>query len=78
MQTKRTSYFTCKSDTTLSVWKQKKLQNTDIQLKHYSRSQIKYILWKAIYNSYRANLGHAVAQSVETLRYKPKGCGFDS
>jgi len=23
-------------------------------------------------------LGHAVAQLVEVLRYKPEGCGFDS
>jgi hypothetical protein len=23
-------------------------------------------------------LGHAVAQLVEALRYKPEGCGFDS
>jgi len=24
------------------------------------------------------NLGNAVAQLVEALRYKPEGCGFDS
>jgi len=27
---------------------------------------------------YELNLGHAVAQLVEALRYKPEGHGFDS
>jgi hypothetical protein len=28
--------------------------------------------------NYKAVLGHAVAQLVEALRYKPEGRGFDS
>jgi hypothetical protein len=26
----------------------------------------------------RLEMGHAVTQLVEALRYKPEGCGFDS
>jgi len=31
-----------------------------------------------IYNPYMLEYGHAVAQLVEALRYKPEGRGFDS
>ena len=38
-----------------------------------------YILKYIIFTAYMyICLGHAVVQSVETLRYKPEGRGFDS
>ena len=44
------------------------------------RNKLRHILYltKRILELNYCTTGHAVAQLVEALRYKPEGCGFDS
>jgi len=37
-----------------------------------------FLLFWQISKLLKGSVGHAVAQLVEALRYKPEGCGFDS
>jgi hypothetical protein len=48
---------------------EKKYDNEDITIKHRRNENVKLQTWKWRYAS---------KQLVETLRYKPKGRGFDS
>jgi len=43
---------------------------------HFERRQIPVVT--VFQGNVMKNLGHAVAQLVEALTYKPEGCGFDS
>ena len=54
------------------------LQNGNCVYEGFVTSSLQFaLLWNLI-PIYRVSCGHAVAQLVEALRYKPEGRGFDS
>jgi hypothetical protein len=46
-------------------------------MKEYDTANVLGLFFSCIKNRSYVILGHAVAQLVETLRYKPEGRGFD-